>query len=111
VHFRLTVTLTRDRNEFSLEAGALVLADQGTCCIDEFDKMSGHYQSLLEAMEQQSISIAKSGITCTLPARTAILAAANPVGKSILTNHANISLLRCDAYSPCRILPLSQNLS
>ena len=76
----LTVTLTRDRNEFSLEAGALVLADQGTCCIDEFDKLSGHYQSLLEAMEQQSISIAKSGITCTLPARTAILAAANPVG-------------------------------
>ena len=76
----LTVTLTRDRNEFSLEAGALVLADQGICCIDEFDKMSGHYQSLLEAMEQQSISIAKSGIACSLPARTAILAAANPVG-------------------------------
>ena len=76
----LTVTLTRDKNEFSLEAGALVLADQGTCCIDEFDKMSGHYQALLEAMEQQSISIAKSGITCTLPARTAILAAANPIG-------------------------------
>ena len=75
----LTVTLSRDSNEFVLEGGALVLADRGTCCIDEFDKMTGH-QALLEAMEQQSISIAKSGIVCTLPARTAVMAAANPIG-------------------------------
>jgi len=75
----LTVTLSREGNEFILEGGALVLADQGSCCIDEFDKMTGH-QALLEAMEQQSISIAKSGIVCTLPARTAIIAAANPIG-------------------------------
>ncbi|XP_049789773.1 DNA helicase MCM8-like isoform X1 [Schistocerca nitens] len=77
----LTVTLTRESGgDYTLEAGALVLADQGCCCIDEFDKMSSQHQALLEAMEQQSISIAKAGIVCSLPARTSILAAANPVG-------------------------------
>jgi len=77
----LTVTLTRESgNDFSLEAGALVLADQGCCCIDEFDKMSGQHSALLEAMEQQCISVAKAGVVCTMPARTAVLAAANPVG-------------------------------
>ena len=76
----LTVTLTRDGSDTVLEAGALVLADKGCCCIDEFDKMGGQHSALLEAMEQQSISIAKAGMVCSLPARTAILAAANPVG-------------------------------
>jgi len=75
------VTLTREAgNDFALEAGALVLADQGCCCIDEFDKMTSQHQALLEAMEQQCISVAKAGVVCTLPARTAVLAAANPVG-------------------------------
>ncbi|CAB4057059.1 MCM8 [Lepeophtheirus salmonis] len=77
----LTVTLTKDgSNDFTLEAGALILADQGHCCIDEFDKMQHQHQSLLETMEQQAVSVAKGGVVCTLPARTAVLAAANPVG-------------------------------
>ncbi|XP_058143519.1 DNA helicase MCM8 isoform X4 [Dasypus novemcinctus] len=78
----LTVTLSKDSSsgDFTLEAGALVLGDQGICGIDEFDKMGNQHQALLEAMEQQSISLAKAGIVCSLPARTSIIAAANPVG-------------------------------
>ncbi|XP_023288575.1 DNA helicase MCM8 isoform X3 [Orussus abietinus] len=78
----LTVTLVKEpgSSDFALEPGALVLADRGCCCIDEFDKMSTQYQALLEAMEQQCVSVAKSGTLCSLPARTSILSAANPIG-------------------------------
>uniref|UniRef100_A0A668AWY9 DNA helicase MCM8 n=1 Tax=Myripristis murdjan TaxID=586833 RepID=A0A668AWY9_9TELE len=78
----LTVSLSRDptSGDYALEAGALVLADQGLCCIDEFDKLGNQQQALLEAMEQQSVSLAKAGIVSSLPARTSVIAAANPTG-------------------------------
>jgi replicative DNA helicase Mcm len=68
-----------DGGRWMLEAGALVLADKGLACIDELDKMSEQdTSSLHEAMESQKISVAKAGITATLPCRCSLLAAANP---------------------------------
>mgnify|MGYP000011623158 CR=1 FL=1 len=76
----LTAAVIREaQGGMSLEAGALVLADKGIACIDEIEKMRPEDRvAMHEAMEQQSISIAKGGIVATLNARTAILAAANP---------------------------------
>ncbi len=117
------LTASAQRDEFgegrwTLEAGALVLADKGLACIDEIEKMSEEDRSSIHtAMEQQTVHVAKAGITATLQTRCAILAAANPTlgrfdEQKYISEQINLSptlLSRFDGIFPIMDRPHAQH--
>ncbi len=98
----LTAAVVREKTGWVLEAGAMVLADKGICCVDELDKMASRERDMLnEALEQQTVTIHKANIHATLQARTSVLAAVNPVSGKY---NRNIPFLKNVSHIPTTIL-------